>query len=385
MSAETDADHVGDTDEPLLSVENLTVEFGDESALLEAVPARVKDRMGWDPSRLRAVDDVSLTVEPNDVVAVIGESGSGKTTLGKSAIGLEEPTSGQVRYRGYDIWELRRRKQIDDLRFEDARKALQIVHQDPGASLNPYRTLMSILKEPLSRWYPDMSNADRRERVLELLDECGLTPPLEYEDRYPHELSGGEKQRVALVRSMLVEPDLILADEPVSALDSSLRVEIMDLMLELQDLFDTSYIFVSHNLEHARYIANRADGRIAIMYLGEIVEIGPAEEVIRNPKHPYTKILKWATLPKHPDRAREAIAEDIPLRTLDVPDLVEPPSGCRFHTRCPQAHEVCRTDPPDLIGSNGGHSAACFREDPDHEYWESPSLDEDGDRDIMGR
>jgi peptide/nickel transport system ATP-binding protein len=244
---------------------------------------------------------------------------------------------------------------------------------------------MGILKDPLQRWYPSMSNADRRERVLELLKACGLTPSQEYEDRYPHELSGGEKQRVALVRAMLVEPDLILADEPVSALDTSLRVEIMDLMLELQEMFETSFVFVSHNLEHARYIANKADGRIAVMYLGEIVEIGPAEEVIRSPKHPYTKVLMWATLPKHPDRAREAIKEDAPLRSFDIPEIDAPPEGCRFHTRCPKAREACTTRPPELSANGDGdgtHAVACYRDLSDHEYWESAPLDADGEYEI---
>lgn len=371
-----------ESDEPLLSIENMSVEYGKESTVLEALPEGVKDRFGWVTDPLRAVDNVSLDVGSEEVVAIIGESGSGKTTLGKAAIGLERPSAGTVKYQGTDIWEAKAQTSVDGVFYEDIRKSLQIIHQDSGASLNPYRTIMTTLKRPLSRWYPEMSNADRRERIFSLFKRCGLTPAHEYEDRYPHELSGGEKQRVALIRAMLVQPDLILADEPVSALDGSLRIEILDLMLELQDMFGTSYIFVSHNLEHARYITKKAGGRIAIMYLGEIVEMGTPEEVIQNPKHPYTKILKWATLPKHPDKARKAVEEESPLRSLDIPDLENVPSGCRFHTRCPKAREACAGEVPDLYPEDEDHTAACFRELPNHEYWNSEWLDEDGEGEI---
>jgi peptide/nickel transport system ATP-binding protein len=369
-----------DTDETLLNLDDISVHYADESAIMEVVPDSVKARFDWEEQPVRAVDGVSLDVGENDVVALVGESGSGKTTLGKAAVGLEEVTDGEVRYRGTDFWELKENGQIDGTSFQQARKALQIVHQDPGAALNPYRTIMATLTDPLKRWYPDLTAVDRRERILSLFDECGLTPPREYEDRYPHELSGGEKQRVTLVRAMLAEPDLILADEPVSALDVSLRVELMDLMITLQQRFETSFLFVTHDLKHARYIAGKTGGRIAVMYLGEIVEIGPAEEVIRNPKHPYTQILKWATLPSHPDDAQKAIQATSPLRKRDIPDPVDPPSGCRFHTRCPKAREACVDESPDQYSESGNsHKAACFREIPDHRYWQSEHLNEDGE------
>ena len=367
---------------PLLSIQDLSVDFGAESALMETIPTSWKERLGWEQESKRAVDNVSLDIGEEDVVALIGESGSGKTTLGKTAVGLQKPTEGSVKYRGYDIWDVKKQTRIDEVFFEEIRKALQIIHQDSGASLNPYRTIMTTLKQPLSRWYPEMTGADKRERILSLFEVCGLTPAQEYENRYPHELSGGEQQRVALIRTMLVQPDLILADEPVSALDGSLRIEILDLMLELQEQFGTSYLLVSHNLEHARYIAKKADGKIAIMYLGEIVEMGTPEEVIQNPKHPYTKILKWATLPKHPVKAREAVQEDSPLRQIDIPDITNMPSGCRFHTRCPKAREPCESDAPGLYPDDDEHKSACFRELPDHEYWNSEFLDEDSEGEI---
>lgn len=369
------------SDNPVLSLEDVEVEFDDDTAVMEVLPDRVKERFDWGAPPVRAVDGVSIDIEENDVVAVIGESGSGKTTLGKTAVGLKEPTGGSVKYHGTDIWELQERRRIDDLQFEDARRALQIVHQDPGAALNPYRTIMSTLTDPLTLWKPELSQADYRERIFRLFRRCGLTPVEEYEDRYPHELSGGEKQRVALIRAMLLEPDVILADEPVSALDPSLGIELLDLMLELQDVFETSYLFVSHNLEHARYITSQADGKVAIMYLGEVVEFGPVDEVLQNPKHPYTKVLKWATLPTHPDKAREMLGRDPPLRTLESPDVTSPPDGCRFHPRCPKAREACRGSSPDLDPSDDpDHEVACYLEkDRFHGYWRGDFLDERGE------
>jgi peptide/nickel transport system ATP-binding protein len=373
-------------DAPLLSLDNVEVAFEEETAIMEAIPDGVKERFGWESTPVRAVDDVSIEIENNDVLAVIGESGSGKTTLGKAAVALQEPTAGTVNYRGHDVWEVYDKKRIDDVEFKDIRRSLQIVHQDPGAALNPYRTIVSILKQPLLQWNQELTHADCRERILDIFQTVGLTPADDYLDRYPHELSGGEQQRVALIRAMLVEPELILADEPVSALDPSLRVSLMDLMLELQEMFETSFLFISHNLEHARYIASQADGRIAVMYLGEIVEVGPAEEVIQNPQHPYTKILMWATLPSNPDEARARLESDTPLQQFEIPGVDDPPSGCRFHPRCPKARETCAVESPiELMTGDDDHRTACFRDDPDHEYWNAAFLDEEGEMEIPDR
>ncbi|WP_436934710.1 ABC transporter ATP-binding protein [Halovenus marina] len=326
-----------------------------------------------EPETVSAVDGVSLDIPENDVVALVGESGCGKTTLGKTAVGLQRPTGGSVNYRGQNIWDANDGKGDIDIPFKEIRRSLQIVHQDPSSSLNPNRKVKAIMAAPLKKWQANMDQDDRLNRILQLLERMGMTPPQDYAERYPHQLSGGEQQRVALGRALLMNPDLILADEAVSALDVSLRVEMMDLMLELQDLFNTSYLFVSHNLSNARYLAQQSDGRIGVMYLGHLVEIGPAEEVIKNPKHPYTKVLKWAT----PDlEATPGKAESPPVRDIDIPDPVNPPSGCRFHTRCPEAREVCREECPQLREGEE-HSAACFREDPDHEYWDSPELTEE--------
>jgi len=363
----------------LLSLEDLVVEYGDETAIMNAVPQRVKERFGWESDPARAVDGVSLDVAEEEVVAVIGESGSGKTTLGKAAVGLEEPSEGSVRYRGEDIWELKRKRQIGDLEYQDARRSLQIIHQDPGASLNPYKTLQTILKRPLRRWFPELTHADCRERILGIFREVGLTPATDYLERYPHELSGGEQQRVALVRAMLVEPDLVLADEPVSALDPSLRISLMDLMLDLRETFETSFLLVSHNIQHARYIASQADGRIAVMYLGNIVEIGSIDEVLQDPKHPYTQVLLWASLPRNPDSAVEKLQAEPPLRESNAPDAANRPGGCQFHTRCPKARAVCADEMPPVETTSVGHEAACYRTDDAHQYWKDAPLDDEGE------
>jgi peptide/nickel transport system ATP-binding protein len=204
-----------------------------------------------------------------------------------------------------------------------------------------------------------------------MLETVGMTPPHDYAERYPHQLSGGEKQRVALVRALLMNPDLILGDEAISALDVSLRVEMMDLFLDLQDQFNTSFVFISHDLSNARYLAEKSGGRIGVMYLGEIIELGPADQIVKNPQHPYTKALRWAT----PNLEAE-MDTDMPLRTIDIPDPVNPPEGCSFHTRCPEAREACQMTEPELmrVDGNTAHEASCFRADDTHEYWDSPEL-----------
>jgi peptide/nickel transport system ATP-binding protein len=353
------------SDGSIVSLQDVEVHFEKNAGLFSS------------PDIVRAVDGVSLDIAEKDVVALVGESGCGKTTLGKTAIGVQRPTGGSVRYRGQDIWDAKDGRGDGDIPYSEIRRSLQIIHQDPNSSLNPNRKVKTTLASPLKKWQPDMDQDDRFERILRLLERVGMTPPQDYAERYPHQLSGGEQQRIALGRALLMNPDVILADEAVSALDVSLRVEMMDLMLELQDLFDTSYLFVSHNLSNARYLAQKSGGRIGVMYLGHLVEVGPAEEVIENPKHPYTEVLKWATPDLEPNTEG---SNDPPIRKIDIPDPVNPPSGCRFHTRCPEAREACKGTRPVLSG-NGQHAAACFREEPDHEYWESDTLvDENASR-----
>ena len=348
--------------EPLLSLENVEVHFEKEQGLTS---------MFSDPDVVHAVDGVSLDLAENDVLALVGESGCGKTTLGKTAIGLQQPTGGSVKFRGQDIWEAKAGR--GDIPYREIRQSLQIIHQDPGSSLNPNRRLVEILSEPLRQVHPDLSAGERRERIYSLLEHVGMVPATDFAERYPHQLSGGEKQRVALCRALLMNPDVILADEAISALDVSLRVEMMDLMLDLQDVFDTTYVFISHDLSNARYFTEHGNGKIGVMYLGELVELGSAEQLINDPRHPYTNVLRWAT-PKLSLDATETV--DPPMRKLDIPDPVDPPTGCRFHTRCPEARVVCKQQFPSREPvDEGGQEVACFREEPGHEYWESQQLE----------
>jgi len=366
------------SDEPVVSLDDVTIQFESEQ-LFGLAKSQV----------VRAVDSVSLDIAENEVVALVGESGCGKTTLGKAAIGLHRPESGTVSYRGTDIWEAKEadgllsgvRGDFDGHDFGEIRRSLQVIHQDAESSLDANSRVQSILEEPLVRWEPELSRADRRERVGAFLDYVGLSPPEEYIDRFPHQLSGGEQQRVALIRALLMNPDLILADESISALDVSLRIDMMDLMLRLQEEVDTSYFFITHDISNARYITKKSGGRIGIMYLGNLVEIGPVDEVINNPQHPYTKALLWATpdiASSREDRQAQGI-EAAPLRAIDVPDASDPPSGCKFHDRCPEARRVCQQEQPDAfdINADGDHRTACFRITDDHEYWSSPELEGD--------
>jgi len=352
---------VSETDH-VVSLDDVRVHFEPESGLF----AR-------DDDVVKAVDGISLDIGENDVVALVGESGCGKSTLGKTAIGTQRPTEGSVSYRGQDIWEARDGDSDAEIPYETIRRSLQIIHQDPGASLNPNKTVLHSLMVPLKLTEPDLNTFDRRDRVHEMLSRVGMEPPKDYANRYPHQLSGGERQRVALIRALLMNPDLIFADEAVSALDVSLRIDMMDLMLELQDQFNTSFLFVSHNLSNASYITGKADGRIGVMYLGELVELGPIDEVIQNPQHPYTKALMWAAPNLNPDAAEDTTGT--PLRKIDVPDPRNPPAGCRFHTRCPNAREACKQTPPETdVDADGDHKVACYRAIDDHEYWDSPEL-----------
>ncbi|WP_247004237.1 ABC transporter ATP-binding protein [Halosolutus gelatinilyticus] len=352
--------------EPVVSLDDVEVHFEKEKGFLD---------MFADPEVVEAVDGVSLDIYEKDVVVLVGESGCGKTTLGKTTVGLQKPTGGSVTYRGHDIWDVKAGAD-DGSSWGEIRRSLQIVHQDPGSALNPHRRVKASLEAPLKRWNDELDGNDRRQRILSLLEHVGMSPAEDYIERYPHQLSGGEQQRVAIIRAMLMNPDVIMADEPVSALDVSLRVEMMDLLIQLQDTFDTSYLFVSHDLSNARYIAEKTGGRIGVVYLGRLVEIGPPEQIIHDPQHPYTQALCWATPELGADNDDES-----PIRKIDIPDPTNPPSGCRYHTRCAKAREVCRAQDPSSFDVPDGelHEAACFRVDDDHEYWNSASITMDDD------
>jgi peptide/nickel transport system ATP-binding protein len=251
-----------------------------------------------------------------------------------------------------------------------------MIHQEAGDSLDPNRTIFENLNPVLKKWRPELNLAQRRQLVHTMLDTISLSPAEDYASRYPHQLSGGEAQRTVIVRSILLQPDLILADEAVSALDVSLRVDLMDLLLELQQMFSTSLVFISHSMSNARYLAGKSNGRIGVMYLGKLVEIGPVEDVIRNPQHPYTKSLLWAT--SDLSKFDEPI-EDPPVRKVDIPDPKNPPSGCRFHTRCPEARNACQVDMPELaaLDDQSSHRVSCFFAHDTPEYNRSEPLTDD--------
>lgn len=350
-------------EEPVLELDDVEVHFeSSEGGFLNPFA---------DSDVIKAVDGVSMEITSNQVIALVGESGCGKTTLGKTAIGVQRPTSGTVKYRGQDIWAAKDQRGDVDIPFDEIRQSLQIIHQDPGSSLNPRKRVMASLEAPLKQQSDPAPTDIRQARILKMLEDLGMTPAFDYADRYPHQLSGGEKQRVALARALLMDPDIILADEAVSALDVSLRIEMMDLFLDKLNEFDTSFLSISHDLSNARYLAEKAGGRIGVMYLGEMVEVGPVERIIEDPQHPYTEALRWAT----PDLSRDRDSE-LPLRAMDIPDPKNPPSGCRLHTRCPHARKVCQQEPPDLFDIDDDHRSACFRALNDHEYWESQPLED---------
>ena len=316
------------------------------TAVLEAAgltkhfPARRGFFGGGDHGVVRAVDDISFSIDSGKTLGVVGESGCGKTTTAKLVLGLETPTGGAVRFDGRDL------AGLDKSGRRHYRKSVQAVFQDPFASLNPRMRIDAIIAEPLTT-NETITKGEARRRVLELLDLVGL--PARSADLFPHEFSGGQRQRIAIARALSLSPKLIVLDEPVSALDVSIRAQILNLLSDLQAELGLSYLFIAHDLAAVAHMSHD----IVVMYLGKIVESGDAHAVATNPRHPYTQALFSAALPSHPEEQREEI-----ILTGEVPSPLRPPSGCRFHPRCQHAMPQCASNEP-AIKSVSGRMVAC--------------------------
>jgi oligopeptide/dipeptide ABC transporter ATP-binding protein len=315
---------------PLLELENLQMLF----------PVRGKG-LGRSKSFVHAVDDVSFTLADGETLGLVGESGCGKTTLARCVTRLLKPSGGTLRFRGHDITATGSRG------MRAYRADMQMVFQDPQASLNPRKRVGQIIGAGLNL---TAGGANRESRVRDLLRQVGLNP--EHINRYPHEFSGGQRQRVGVARALAVEPDLIVLDEPVSALDVSIQAQVVNLLDDLQTNLGLSYIFVAHDLSVVRHVSNR----IAVMYLGKLVELSPAEELYRRPIHPYTVSLLGAIPIPDPKLSRNRVRRTV---KGELPSPIDPPPGCRFNTRCPYVTDLCREVEPPLTTYAGGHQAAC--------------------------
>jgi len=317
--------------EKLLEIKNLKKYFPVKEGVFRRTVAHVK-----------AVDDISFHIKKGETLGLVGESGCGKSTAGRTILRLLEATEGEIWFEGKNLLDL------DKKELREMRKEMQIIFQDPYASLNPRMTVADIVGEPIDIHNLASSKKERNDRVAEILDTVGLGP--EYMKRYPHEFSGGQRQRIGVARALAVDPSLIIADEPVSALDVSIQAQVINLLQDLQTDFDLTYLFIAHDLSVVKHISDR----VAVMYLGKLVELADKKELFDDPKHPYTQSLLSAIPVADPTYEKERI-----ILEGDVPSPVDPPSGCRFHPRCPYAMDVCSEIEPEFKDYGDGHYAAC--------------------------
>ena len=320
----------------------------------EGVLLRVEDLRKWfslrrglfsSPLILKAVDGVTFSLDKGESISLVGESGSGKTTLGKTVLRLYEPTSGRIVFKGRDV------SNLDDDELLWYRRETGLVQQDPYGAMPSFMTIFRILEEPLII-HKAGTKEERREMVFRALEEVRLTPPEDFAFKYPHMLSGGQLQRVAIARALILRPSLVVADEPVSMLDASVRIEILTLMRDLQEKHGISFIYITHDLSTTRYFSER----IFIMYAGHLVEQAPSKALVSEPLHPYTQALIEAIPDPDPENRRR-------LRKVppgEPPSLINPPPGCRFHPRCPYAMDVCRREEPPMVEVKPGHAVKCW-------------------------
>lgn len=293
-------------------------------------------------AHVKAVDDISFYINEGETLGLVGESGCGKSTTGATILRLEEATDGEVKFAGKDVLSLNKRE------LREMRKKMQMIFQDPYSSLNPRMTVADIVGEPLEIHKLTKNKKERKERVEELLNAVGLTG--EQMNRYPHEFSGGQRQRIGIARALAVNPKLIIADEPVSALDVSIQAQVINLLQDLQNRFGLTYLFIAHDLSVIKHISDR----VAVMYLGKIVEMTDKRDLYTNPLHPYTdSLLSAVPVPNPLNKRKRQILQG------DVPSPVNPPPGCRFHPRCPKAMEICRREEPEFKDYGGNHYVAC--------------------------